>query len=817
MVAEPPTGDSLQERIEDVDVVNEMETSYVDYAISVIHARALPDARDGLKPVQRRILYQMQQMGLTPDKPHVKSARVVGDVMGKLHPHGDSAIYDALVRLARPFAMSAPLVDGHGNFGSLDDGPAASRYTEARLTSAALLLTQDLDEDVVDFVPNYDGQYQQPSVLPAAFPNLLVNGTSGIAVGMATNMAPHNPIEAITAAQYLLMHPSATLDELMTKIPGPDLPSGGMIVGLDGIRDAYATGRGTMTMRAKATVEQVGPRRRGIVVTELPYMVGPEQVIQKIKDAVQHRKLDGIRAVHDLTDRANGLKLVIEIKTGIDPDALLRALYRHTPLETNFSMNNVVLVNNQPQTLGLRDLLSVYLDHRLEVTRRRSEFRRTKARERLHLVEGLLIALVDIDEVIAVIRSSDTAEIARQRLMAVFDLSELQAEYILQLRLRRLTKLAQLDLEAERDELQRTIAALDRVLGSPTQLRQLVHDELGATLEQLSVPRRTALLEADGGSTTAQPGALSVADAPCTVVIGTDWSVVRTDPLAPASETGSSSVLTLDTPVSLADGQAYRGHFAATTSTAFGVVLRDGSCHRVAVADLPLVPSAAIQTHAGLNVASYLGVPPEQVVGVIPLDQVVALGTANGIVKRVTPDWPKADTWELIALKDRDTIVAAAPASDADELVFVTRGAQLLRFTAATVRPQGRAGGGVAGIKLQRDDVVLQFAVVRHPSNTVVVTRTVKTGALPTVDPGLVKCTPYAEFPAKGRATGGVRAHRFVKGYTELSDAWIAATPLVCEDADFRALSPALTYGKRDGSGQEVVDVITAVGSATLR
>ncbi|MFM6974365.1 MAG: DNA topoisomerase (ATP-hydrolyzing) subunit A, partial [Agromyces sp.] len=434
----------VDERIEDVDVSAEMQNSFLEYAYSVIYSRALPDARDGLKPVQRRILFQMAEMGLRPDRGHVKSARVVGEVMGKLHPHGDSAIYDALVRMAQEFTLRVPLVDGHGNFGSLDDGPAASRYTEARLAAAALAMTESLDENVVEFIPNYDNSFQQPEVLPAAFPNLLVNGASGIAVGMATNMAPHNLGEVVAAAQYLIAHPNATLDELMEFVPGPDFPSGGTIVGIEGVRDAYATGRGAVRVRAKVSIEQITARKQGLVITELPYLVGPEKIIEKIKDGVNAKKITGISDVVDLTDRKNGLKLVIEIKTGFNPQAVLEQLYRLTPLEDGFSMNNVALVAGGPQTLGLRELLQVYIDHRISVVTRRSQFRLDRRTERLHLVEGLLIAILDIDEVIQLIRGSDDSERAKARLMEVFDLSTVQAEYILELRLRRLTKFSRM-------------------------------------------------------------------------------------------------------------------------------------------------------------------------------------------------------------------------------------------------------------------------------------------------------------------------------------------------------------------------------------
>ena len=369
-----------EHRTTDIDVATEMQGSFLEYAYSVIYSRALPDARDGLKPVQRRILFQMNEMGLRPDKGHVKSARVVGDVMGKLHPHGDASIYDAMVRLAQDFILRVPLVDGHGNFGTLDDGPAAARYTETRLSAAALALTDDLDEDVVTFVPNYDSSLMQPEVLPAAFPNLLVNGTTGIAVGMASNMAPHNQIELVGAARFLLDNPRATLEELMAFVPGPDLPTGGTIVGLAGIKDAYLTGRGSFKTRAKVSVEAITARKAGLVVTELPYLVGPERVIEKIKDGVNSKKLSGISDVTDLTDRTKGLRLVIGIKTGFSPEAVLEQLYRVTPLEDSFNINALALVNGGPQTLGLVELLKVYVNHRVDVVTRRSAYRLARRR-----------------------------------------------------------------------------------------------------------------------------------------------------------------------------------------------------------------------------------------------------------------------------------------------------------------------------------------------------------------------------------------------------------------------------------------------------
>lgn len=456
--AAPSSPDTVEEKITHIDVSEEMRTSFLEYAYSVIYARALPDARDGLKPVQRRIVYMMSEMGLWPNKGHVKSSRVVGEVMGKLHPHGDSAIYDAIVRLAQDFNLRMPLVDGHGNFGSLDDGPAAARYTEVRMAPTAQDMVSNLDEDVVDFVPNYDNQFLQPAVLPAAFPNLLVNGANGIAVGMATYIAPHNLGETVAGAIHLLENPQATTEDLMRFIPGPDLPGGGIIVGLDGIRQAYETGRGIFRTRAKTSIERVSARKMGIVVTELPYMVGPEKVIEKIKDGVQKGRLKGISAVTNLTDREHDLRLVIEVKSGFNPEAVRASLFKHTPMEDSFGINAVALVDGQPRTLGLKEMLQVFLDHRMEIVMRRSQYRLRKRQERLHLVRGLLIAVLDIDDVIQIIRASEDSAQAKTRLMEAFDLDEVQAEHILSLQLRRLTKFSRLELEAERDRLTAEIA-----------------------------------------------------------------------------------------------------------------------------------------------------------------------------------------------------------------------------------------------------------------------------------------------------------------------------------------------------------------------
>ena len=804
----PDAGD-IVETIVDIDVSREMEGSFLEYAYSVIYARALPDARDGLKPVQRRILYQMADMGLRPDRGHVKSARVVGEVMGKLHPHGDQAIYDALVRLAQPFSLRLPLVDGHGNFGSLDDGPAAARYTEARLAPSALTMTAGLDEDVVNFVPNYDNKLTQPEVLPAAIPNLLVNGTTGIAVGMATNMAPHNLIEVISAARHLLANPQATLEDLMRFIPGPDLPTGGKIVGLDGVRDAYRTGRGSFRTRATARIENVTARRTGIVITELPYLVGPEKVIEKIKEGVQSKRLSGISAVTDLTDRKHGLRLVVELKNGFNPDAVLEQLYRHTPLEDSFGINNVALVDGEPRTLGLRELLQVWVDHRLTVTRRRSAHRLARRTERLHLVDGLLLAIVDIDEVIQLIRSSDDAETARARLTEVFDLTQVQAEYILELRLRRLTKFSRIELEKEQDELRREIEALEEILGDDARLRAVVNAEMAEVAQQFGTPRRTILLESAGvAAATPAVTPLEVEDTACWALLSATGLLARTgEENAPARIERRALHDVLRTAVRT----TARGEVAAVTSK--------GRMVRIAVLDLPALPptDGAPSLSGGIPVAELCSLEPGETVTALasmdPDAAPLALGTAQGIVKRVTPDHPgNRDAWDVVALKPGDSIVGAGSATDDAELVFVTSDAQLLRFSASAVRPQGRAAGGMAGVKLGAGVEAICFGVVTDLSDALVVTVAGTSSALPGTQPGSAKVTPLELYPAKGRGTGGVRAHRFIRGEDALLLAWVGAAPALATGSAGQPMPLPEPDLRRDGSGVPLAAPVHAVG-----
>lgn len=760
---------TVKENIVETPLNEEMSKSFLEYAYSVIYARALPDARDGLKPVQRRIIYQMGQMSLNPDRPYMKSARVVGEVMGKLHPHGDSAIYEAMVRLAQPFAMRLPLVDGHGNFGSLDDGPAASRYTEARMAPAALGMNADIAENTVDFTPNYDNKLQEPTVLPAAIPNLLVNGGSGIAVGMATNMATHNLGEVVAAAKHLMRHPDATLEELMRYVPGPDWPGGGVIVGRKGIREAYETGRGALTTRSVTHIENVTARKKAIVVTELPFMVGPERVLERISEGVKNRKLDGISGAIDLTDRHNGTRLVIEIKTGFDPNAVLAQLFKHTPLQDNFTINNVALVNGRPHTMGLKEMLQVWVDHRRVVIRRRSEFRRKKALERLHLVEGLLLAMVDIDEVIQVIRSSDDAEAAKTKLIAVFDLDEIQAQYILDLRLRRLTKMSRIELEAERDDLKRRIEELERILASDEALDGVVIDEMDDAVAKYGTPRRTVLLDEDeegnltpvvahgddgvsanamaaaraaatvssaaadvaaaakaakkAGDENATASALQIDDEPCAVMLSATGLIARTSEDAVERWENRSA----------SDGRAKDDQivsmFRASTRSSYGLVTSAGRLVLAHVVELPKVSAdGPLSVTGGVKAEELLGMTEstdpirgERVIAAIDMPSTddggqlvpLALGTRNGVVKRWNRESPTTmDSWSVIDLKDDDEVLAAAEARDEDRLVFVSTDSSLLTFEAKNVRPQGRTAGGMAGIRLSEGCSVAAFAVV---------------------------------------------------------------------------------------------------------
>jgi DNA gyrase subunit A len=690
------------------------------------------------------------------------------------------------------------------------------------MSREAMLLVGELGEGTVDFKPNYDGSEVEPKVLPAAFPNLLVNGTSGIAVGMATNMIPHNLAEVVAAARHLITSPEADLDDLMRIVPGPDLPTGGQLLGLDEVRRAYETGRGVVRMRARA---QTGPLeggrgRQAITVTELPYGIGTEKIIEAITDEVkgklivsgprkgqrQAARLQGIADVKDLTDREHGTRLVIECKVGVNPQALLADLYRLTPLETSFGINNLVLVDGQPQTLGLKALLEVFLKHRYEVVTRRTTHRRTKRADRLHLVEGLLTALIDIDRVVALIRASDDAAAAKAGLMSEFGLSEIQATYILDTPLRRLTRFDRIELETEQERLRGEIAELSRILDDDAVLKQVVSDELAAVASEYGAPRRTTLIDGDLKevlAASAPAGPLEVADDPCQVILSATGLIARTAAESEEATEGRrrSGRVKHDAVRAIVHSTA-RGRVLLVTST--------GRAFKIDVLPLPVLPeqSGTVSVRGGMSASELVPLAKgERVVGLAPLggpsaegSPGLALGTKLGVVKVCAPEWPvRSDEFEVITLKDGDEVLEAGWLTDAGEaLAFVTSDASLLRFPAKLVRPQGLKGGGMAGVNLAAGAEVLTFNVVtttdpQHGEPMVVTS----TGAQ-------VKVTPFSAYPAKGRATGGVRAHRFLKGEARLEVAWVGPRPVGASTTGDPVDLPT-PDGRRDGSGHAVL------------
>lgn len=776
---------SPTERIIEIDVEKEMRESFLEYSYSVIYARALPDARDGLKPVQRRIIYQMGEMGLRADRGHVKSARVTGEVMGKLHPHGDGAIYDALVRLAQPFSMRIPLIDGHGNFGSLDDGPAAARYTEVRLTRAAELLNTSLDEDVVEFVPNYDAQLLQPAVLPAALPNLLANGASGIAVGMATNLPPHNLTELIDAIELLINDPNSNIEQIMAVLPGPDFPGGGILTPDSSVREAFETGRGTLRVRARTAIESVAPRKLGIVVSELPYLVGPERVIEKIKDAVSAKKLEGVSNVVDLTDRENGLKLVIELKSGVDPNSVLEALYRLTPLEENFSVNAIALVDGRPEQLGVIEMLKVFIKHRMEVIERRTRNRLEKRLARQHLLEGLGIAVLNIDEVIEVIRASESSGDARTKLMAVFDLSELQAEHILELRLRRLTRFSVLEIETESAALAVEIAELRLLLDSRFKREELLLQELRAVEAEIGTPRRTEIsgLAALTPPSRKPSSVTEVADSPTRVYLSHSGQIFRGE--SDLKIESSSAIPT-------------------STRSLLAFVLSDGRAVRVQVSDIP--PSDSFAANVP-HLTEFLG-QGSGVSCVAVLDwsreETIVLATTGGTIKRIEGMLPNKPELPLIRLEGDESLVGAAYARENANLILVTSGGSALRTAVQPIRVTGFPAGGIAGIRVT-DARVIGFGVQTNDSvDWCLATAANSQGALDGTDPGSLKVCRVNEVPLQGRGGQGVRVHRFLKGEDRLYFAKVlpgAPTRLIAE----KGVKPLVTpIAKRDASGTKL-------------
>ena len=778
----------------DVPVADEMSESFLAYSLSVITSRAIPDVRDGLKPVQRRILWSMLQMGIRPDTPYRKSARIVGDTMGRYHPHGDAAIYDTLTRMGQDFSRMVPFIDPQGNFGSLDDPPAAARYTECRLSAAAMDMVAELDEDTVDFRPTYDGEGEEPVVLPAALPSIIVNGTSGIAVGMATNMAPHNLREVEQAIRLVMTQrrPRPTVDEIMEVLPGPDFPTGGIVVD-DGLREAYETGRGSFRIRAKAHVEQVTRSRQAIVVTELPYLVGAERVLGKVQELANSGRLVGVAGIADLSDM-HGLRIQIDVKPAVNPQAVLQELYRLTPLEETFGINNVVLVDGVPTTLGIYDLCRHHIDHRLEVIVRRTEYRLAKARDRLHILEGLLIALDAIDEVVQIIRSSQDSAEARQRLIERFGLSDIQAAHILDMPLRRLTALAKLELEEEAAGLRADIDDYTTLLASEQRRRTLVLAELAELVERHGTDRRAEIVAADDIPVFDKPTEISAtadpdADEPCVVTLSTSGNLGRSPSDGAKRATAGRHDL-LGAQVATSTGSP----IAAITTEGRVFVFRGGE-----------VAAATSRTRGG-PAAQLLGLNKgEDVLELVVADgDPLVLVTARGLAKRVAVDEVMATRSgrTVISLKPNDRVVAAFRAADDVDMAMVASDAQVLRVPVDSVSLQGRGAGGVAGMKLRGGAEVVGAGALVGDGASIIVT-----------DASGLKATPYEELPVKGRGGQGVRMAKVADGET-VTLAWFGAMPAdllaqMADDDDPRRIDPNPVPLDPEPSGRDLVPART--------
>jgi DNA gyrase subunit A len=751
-------------RIEPRELEQEMRSSFLDYAMSVIVSRALPDARDGLKPVHRRVLYAMHDAGLQPNRPRLKCARVVGDVMGYYHPHGDAAIYDTLVRLAQPFSMRYPLVDGQGNFGNLDDDPAAAmRYTECRLARIATEMLRDIDADTVDFVPNYDESRRQPSVLPSRFPNLLVNGSTGIAVGMATNIPPHNLGEVTDAVVALIDEPTIDVDRLVRHVKGPDFPTGAIILGREGIREAYRSGRGRIVMRARVHVEELRGGKSAIVVTELPYGVkkgGDSGVIKKIADLVNDKVLPEISDVKDHSDKT-GMRIQIDIKREAIPQVVLNKLFKHTSLQATFGYNAVALVDGVPQTLSLRDMLQHYLDFQREVVTRRSKYELRRAEERAHILKGYLIALDNLDEVIALIRGAADTDEARSELQKRFELSELQAQAILDLRLRALTALERQKVENEHRDLQERIGELRSILGDEARIDGIVREEL---LEVRAVygkndDRRTEVVAAEGEFELED----LIAEEDMVIAI-TRSGYVKRLPVDTYREQrrGGIGVMGMD----LKDEDYIEHLFVASTHDYLLFFTSVGKVYRLKVHELPLGTRQS-KGRAIVNLLPFH--QDEQVRAVIATRdfndaEFLVFATKKGIVKKTrfmdynTP--LKADGIIAINLRDKDELVGVVHSSGDDDILMVSRKGQAIRFHEKNARPMGRATGGVQGMRLRKGDEVIGVAIAENDADLLVVTEN-----------GYGKRTRIDEYPVKGRGGLGVRTVQLTEKRGQLAGA----------------------------------------------
>jgi DNA gyrase subunit A len=730
--------------IEPIEIQEEMERSFLDYAMSVITSRALPDARDGLKPVHRRILWGMSELRALPDRPTLKCARVTGEVMGKYHPHGDGAIYDALVRMGQNFTLRHPLVHPKGNFGSPDDPPAAARYTECRLTPIAMQMLEGIDEDTVDRIDNYSGEFEEPVVLPSRFPNLLVNGSQGIAVGMATNIPPHNLGEVIDATTHLIRNPEATPDDLMEFVKGPDFPTKAMIMGRAGILDAYRTGKGSIKLRARAEIVE-GKTNDSIVVTELPYQVSPNQVLTKIRDLVEARELDGIADLTDESSGAGGLRLVIKLKRDAAGLVILNNLYKRTPMQTNFSVNAVALVDGIPRTLNLREALVAYIEHQLEVITRRSEFRLRKARDRAHIVEGLLKAIDMIDAIIAAIRASADKAAARAALIGEpFEFSDIQAEHILDMPLSRLTRLGKTQLEEELEQLRATIAELEAILADEGRKRAVVVEEMGEIRDRFAQPRSTDI-GYDMGDLDLED---LIEDEDLVVTLSTKGYIKTVQAAAYKSQgRGGRGVRG----AALKD-EDYVEHLVHTSAHAYLLLFSShGTVYRLKAHEIPMKE----RTARGTAIVNLLPLAPgESIESIIDTrdyetNQYLFFCTRQGQVKKTkftAYDSSRRDGIIAIKLRDGDELVRVIPCNDGDDILMLSHNGTAIRFAGSDVRPMGRSAAGVRGMRMKDDDAVVSCDVAREDAAILIVT-----------DAGYGKRTKVENFNTQGRGGQGVR------------------------------------------------------------
>ncbi|MBI3647158.1 MAG: DNA gyrase subunit A [Actinobacteria bacterium] len=751
-------------RVEPVQLEDEIQRSYLDYAMSVIVGRALPDVRDGLKPVHRRILWSMFEQGLRPDRPHRKSANVVGGVMSKYHPHGDMAIYDALARMAQDFSLRYPLVDPHGNFGSIDgDPPAAQRYTEARLAPMALELLRDIEAETVDFVPNYDGYEQEPLVLPSRFPNLLVNGAGGIAVGMATNIPPHNLGEVIDGVIHFLEHPEATPSDLMKFVKGPDFPTGAVVMGRQGIKDMYETGRGSIKVRAVTQVEEGSNGRSRIVVTELPYQVNKARLAEKIAELVKLGKVKDIADLNDHSSGRAGMRLVIDLKKGANPQVVLNQLYKHTQLQDNFGVIMLALVDNVPRTLNLAEMIGYYVDHQVEVLTRRTRYELKKAEERDHIVQGLLIALQHLDEVIKIIRGSKDSEEARTKLMKRFKLSEIQANHILDMPLRRLTRLAREELEQEHKDLVSKIKGLKALLKDPKKIRGVIKDELGALRAKHADERRTKV--------KADEGEFDIEDL-----------IAEEDVVITVSRAGYVRRVSIDTfrrqgrggkgvrGANLKEEDVISNVFTTTTHHWLLFFTTKGKVYRVKVHEVP----DSSRTARGLYAANLPGVGitgDEKVSAVLDLKEYeegkfLLFATKRGMVKKTAlPEYGSPRTGlAAINLKKGDELIDVKLTAGKDDVFLVSRKGQAIRFKESLVRPMGRPAAGVIGMRLAEDDEVISLGLSSDGEEMVSVS-----------EQGYGKRSKLGDYPTKGRGGKGVIGHQLTKKTGLLAGAFVGS------------------------------------------